>query len=136
MTDSRSIYVSKNDPILFFFPLSNIPLYICRRVRGRSRKKGMYVHIQLIHFAVQQKLAQNCKATIPQLKKNKDIQDKNKNNNCGSWFSMRRELLKRPPQQEVTTKQTLQTFSVKGQIENIFSCAVHRGPRKYTSLPL
>ena len=37
--------------------------------KGRkSKKEGIYVYIWLIHFAVQQKLTQNCKATISQLK--------------------------------------------------------------------
>ena len=35
---------------------------------GRSKREGIYVHIQLIHFVVQQKLTQHCKATLPQLK--------------------------------------------------------------------
>ena len=30
------------------------------------QKEGIYVYVQLIHFAVQQKLAQHCKATISQ----------------------------------------------------------------------
>ena len=29
-------------------------------------KRGMYVYVELIHFAVQQKLAQHCKATLLQ----------------------------------------------------------------------
>ena len=33
---------------------------------GRSEKEEMYVYIQLIHFIVQQKQTQHCKATIPQ----------------------------------------------------------------------
>ena len=37
-------------------------------VEGRSRREGIYVYIQLIHFIVQQKLTQHCKATIFQLK--------------------------------------------------------------------
>ena len=32
-------------------------------------RAGIYVHIWLIHFVVQQKLTQHCKATIFQLKK-------------------------------------------------------------------
>ena len=32
-------------------------------------KEGIYVYVWLIHFVVQQKLTQHCKATIPQLKK-------------------------------------------------------------------
>ena len=33
-------------------------------VGGRSEREGIYVYIQLIHFVVQQKLTQHCKATI------------------------------------------------------------------------
>ena len=40
-------------------------------VGGRSEREGIYVYIQLIHFVVQQKLTQHCKATILQLKKTK-----------------------------------------------------------------
>ena len=36
---------------------------------GRSKREGIYVYIQLIHFGVQQKLTQHCKAIILQLKK-------------------------------------------------------------------
>ena len=39
-------------------------------VGGRPEREGMYVHLQLIHFVVQQKLTQHCKAVILQLKKN------------------------------------------------------------------
>ena len=38
------------------------------RVEGRFKRKGIYVYIQLIHVAVQQKLTQHCKAIILQLK--------------------------------------------------------------------
>ena len=34
----------------------------------RYKREGIYVYTQLIHFVVQQKLTQHCKATIPQLK--------------------------------------------------------------------
>ena len=34
----------------------------------RSKRKGIYVYIQLTYLIVQQKLTQHCKATIPQLK--------------------------------------------------------------------
>ena len=34
----------------------------------KSKKEGMYVYIQLIHFAVQEKLTQHCKATPLHLK--------------------------------------------------------------------
>ena len=37
----------------------------------KSKKEGIYVYILLIHFAVQKKLTQIYKATIPQLKKRK-----------------------------------------------------------------
>ena len=39
-------------------------------VGRRSKEEGLYVYEWLIHFAVQQKLTQHCKATIYQLKKN------------------------------------------------------------------
>ena len=35
---------------------------------GRLRE-GIHVYSELIHFIVQQKLTQHCKATVPQLKK-------------------------------------------------------------------
>ena len=35
-----------------------------------SKKEGIYVYVPLIHLAVQQKLTQDSKATILQLKKN------------------------------------------------------------------
>ena len=35
----------------------------------KSKEEGIYVYVWLIHFAVQQKLTQHCKATILQLKK-------------------------------------------------------------------
>ena len=34
-----------------------------------SKKEWIYVYVQLIHFAVQQKLTQLCKATILELKR-------------------------------------------------------------------
>ena len=40
-----------------------------RRVGGRSKREGIYIHIELIHFALQQKLTQYCKAIIFHLKK-------------------------------------------------------------------
>ena len=33
-------------------------------MRRNSKKEGIYVYLQLIHFAVWHKLAQHCKATI------------------------------------------------------------------------
>ena len=36
----------------------------------KSKKEGICVYVWLIHFAVQQKLTQQCKATILQKKKN------------------------------------------------------------------
>ena len=33
--------------------------------KGRSKREEMYVHIWLIHFTVQQKLMQHCKAIMP-----------------------------------------------------------------------
>ena len=38
-------------------------------VGGRSKRVGVQVYIQLIHFTVQHKLRQHCKAIILQLKK-------------------------------------------------------------------
>ena len=35
-------------------------------VGGRLTRKGIYVYIQQIHFVVQQKLTQHCKAIIVQ----------------------------------------------------------------------
>ena len=40
---------------------------------GSSGGKGLYVYIKLIHFIVQQKLAQHFKAIILQLKKKKSF---------------------------------------------------------------
>ena len=37
----------------------------------KSKEEGIYVHMWLIHFAVQQKLTQHCKATRLQFKKKK-----------------------------------------------------------------
>ena len=39
------------------------------RVGERSKKEGIYVYIELIHFIVQQKLSQHHKADLFQLKK-------------------------------------------------------------------
>ena len=39
----------------------------------KSKEEGMYVHMWLIHFAVQQKLTQHCKATVLQFKKKKIV---------------------------------------------------------------
>ena len=35
-------------------------------VGGRSKREGIYVNIELIHFTVQQKLTHHCKAIILQ----------------------------------------------------------------------
>ena len=35
-------------------------------VGGRSKREGIYVYIELIHFIVQQKLTQHCEAIILQ----------------------------------------------------------------------
>ena len=40
-------------------------------VGGRFKRKRVYVYTQLIHFTVQQKLKQHCKAITFQKKKNK-----------------------------------------------------------------
>ena len=37
----------------------------------RRKREGIYVYIQPIHFIVQQKLTQHCKAILSQLKKKK-----------------------------------------------------------------
>ena len=42
---------------------------LCGGLNGKE--EGIYVHVWLIHFAVQQKLTQHCKATILQQKKKK-----------------------------------------------------------------
>ena len=34
------------------------------RVRGRSERERIHVHIQLLHFAIQKKPTQHCKATL------------------------------------------------------------------------
>ena len=38
------------------------------QVGGRSKRVGIYVHVKLLHFTVQQELRQHCKAIICQLK--------------------------------------------------------------------
>ena len=42
-------------------------------VGGRSKREGIYVYIQVIHFIAQQKLTQHCKAIILRLKKKEEI---------------------------------------------------------------
>ena len=37
----------------------------------RSKRDGIYVYIQLIHFIVQQKITEHCKAITPQFFKKK-----------------------------------------------------------------
>ena len=37
----------------------------------KSKKEGVYVYVRLIHFAVQQKLTQQCKGTILKKKERK-----------------------------------------------------------------
>ena len=44
---------------------------VVTQIGGKSKKEGIYVYIWLIHFILQQKLTQHCKATILQLKKKK-----------------------------------------------------------------
>ena len=48
-------------------------------MRGRLKREGIYLYLQLIHIAVQQKLTQHCKAIILQLKINLKINKKLKN---------------------------------------------------------
>ena len=43
---------------------------ISPRGGGRSKSRGIYVYMWLIHFFVQRKLSQHCQTTILQLKKN------------------------------------------------------------------
>ena len=38
------------------------------RLRRESQREGMYVHLELIHIVVQQKLTHHCKAIILHLK--------------------------------------------------------------------
>ena len=54
----------------------------------RPRREGILVHIQLIHFTAQQKVAQHCEATIPRLKSTSTLRGKVdlghlKRANCG-----------------------------------------------------
>ena len=44
-----------------------------REVRGRSKREGMHVQVQLIHFIVQQTLAQHCKEIILQFKRKEKV---------------------------------------------------------------
>ena len=46
---------------------------VVTQIGGKSKKEGIYVYIWLIHFILQQKLTQHCKATILQLKKKKEL---------------------------------------------------------------
>ena len=39
-------------------------------MEGRSKREGIYAYIELVHFVVQQKLIEHCKAIILQLKIN------------------------------------------------------------------
>ena len=39
------------------------------RVGRRSKREGMYVYIELIHFIAQQKLTKHCKETVPKYKR-------------------------------------------------------------------
>ena len=45
-------------------------------VGGRSKREEIYVYIWLIHFVVQQKLTQHCKAAKPQLRKRMPCENK------------------------------------------------------------
>jgi len=42
-------------------------------MEGRSEEGGIYVHIELIHFTIQQKLIQHFKAIMLQLKEKKEL---------------------------------------------------------------
>ena len=40
---------------------------LCGDLNGRkSKTEGIYIYLKLVHFAIQQKLTQHCKATISQ----------------------------------------------------------------------
>ena len=41
-----------------------IPNLLGQTTMEKNIKKGMYIHAELSHFSVQQKLAQYCKSTI------------------------------------------------------------------------
>ena len=45
--------------------LNSLPL---SKWEGNNKKEGIYVYIQLIHFVLQQKLKQHCKAAVLQYK--------------------------------------------------------------------
>ena len=52
----------------------------------KSKEEGMYVHMWLIHFAVQQKLTQHCKATVLQFKKKRLlVGELPLSHSCWSW---------------------------------------------------
>ena len=51
-------------------------------VGGKIKRKGIYVYILLIHFAVQQKPTQHCKATILQKKKKSHASLGSEMNDC------------------------------------------------------
>lgn len=42
---------------------------------GSPKRKGIYVHAELIHYVVWQKLVQHCKVTTAQLKKKRRTWD-------------------------------------------------------------
>ena len=58
---------------------------------GRSKREGIDVYTQMIHFVVQQKLTQHCKAIILQLKEKNhcslrsESMSENKGWKCGEW---------------------------------------------------
>ena len=52
----------------------------------KSKKKGIYVYIWLVHFTVQQELAQHCNAAIPQLSINQSNTKKKKRIESQDYF--------------------------------------------------
>ena len=60
---------------------------LCGDLNGRSKREGIYAYIQLIHFIVQQKLTQHCKATIPPKKKKKKKTEREKGRALRTPFS-------------------------------------------------
>ena len=59
---------------------------------GNPKKEGMYVHVWLIHFAVQQKLIQHCKAIFLQLKNIKNtilLKKKNTQSQISKEFELK-----------------------------------------------
>ena len=66
-----TVYILTNSvrgfPFLYAVEHRDLYLMLCDGVDGREIQKGraMCIYIEQIHFTVQKKLAQHCKATIP-----------------------------------------------------------------------